>query len=157
MRIQGCQMQPASTYDEASWRAKHSHVYMIKWGGSGIQVQAITSNIKKWQQIRDRVNTCISINLNRKTCMENGIESIGTHKHAINIIMDKTSCISSDYGFMGLIRRGDNPNKETLIYIPHISCRHRLSLYNLSCPQGNRTRVSGVIIICHKVECQLRA
>ena len=26
------------------------------------------------------------MNLNRKTCMENGIESIGTHKHAINIL-----------------------------------------------------------------------
>ena len=71
--------------------------------------------------------------------------------------MDKTSYISSDYGFMGLIRRGNNLNTKTLIYIPHISCRRHLSLYNLNCPQDNRTRVSGVIIICHKVECQLRA
>jgi len=55
--------------------------------------------------------------------------------------MDKTSCISSDYGFTGLIRQGDNSNKETLIYIPHISCRHRLSLYNLSCSKSNRTIV----------------
>ena len=55
--------------------------------------------------------------------------------------MDKTSCISSDYEFTGLIRQGDNPNKETLIYIPHTSCRHRLNLYNLSYPKGNRTIV----------------
>jgi len=40
--------------------------------------------------------------------------------------MDKTSCTSSDYGFTRSIRQGDNPNKETLIYIPHITCRHHL-------------------------------
>jgi len=55
--------------------------------------------------------------------------------------MDKTSCISSEYGFTGSIRQGDNLNKETLIYIPHISCWHHLSSYNLICPQINRTRV----------------
>ena len=27
MRIQGCQMQPASTYDKAKWRAYQVHVY----------------------------------------------------------------------------------------------------------------------------------
>jgi len=55
--------------------------------------------------------------------------------------MDKTKCISSDYGFTKLIRQGDTPNKETPIYIPYIPCRHRLSSYNSSCPQSNRTRV----------------
>ena len=35
--------------------------------------------------------------------------------------MDKTSCTSSDYEFTGQIRQGNNPNKETLIYIHHIS------------------------------------
>jgi len=55
--------------------------------------------------------------------------------------MGKTSCTSSDYGFTRLIRQGDNPNKETLIYRQHIPYRHRLSSYNLSCPQSNRTRV----------------
>jgi len=55
--------------------------------------------------------------------------------------MDKTSCTSSDYGFTGQIRQGDNPNKETLIYMPYISCRHRLSLYILSCIKNNRTIV----------------
>ena len=70
-------------------------------------------------------------------------------KHAINISMDKTSCTISDYGFTGLIRQGDNPNKETLIYIPHISCRHHLSLYNLSYPQSNQS-VSVVIIVPQK-------
>jgi len=86
--------------------------------------------------------------------MENGIESISTHnhatniltcdkytKHSINISMDKTSCISSDYRYTGLTRQGNNPNKETLIYIPHIRCHYPLSSSNLSCPQGNRTRV----------------
>ena len=55
--------------------------------------------------------------------------------------MDKTSYTSSDYGFTGQIRQEDNPNKETLIYIPYISCRHRLSLYILSYPKNNRTVV----------------
>jgi len=31
--------------------------------------------------------------------------------------VDKTSCINSVAGFMRLVRQGDNPNKETLIYI----------------------------------------
>ena len=39
------------------------------------------------------------------------------------------------YGFMSLVRRGDNPNKETLIYIPYIPCRHNLSVYNPSYPK----------------------
>ena len=79
--------------------------------------------------------------------IEGSMKSIGTYKHAINklnmisISMDKTSCTSSDYGFTGQICQGDNSNKETLIYIPHISCCHRLSLYNLSCPKNNRTIV----------------
>ena len=41
----------------------------------------------------------------------------------------------------GVIRQGNNTNKETLIYIPHIQYHHHLSSYNLSYPQGNRTRV----------------
>jgi len=40
--------------------------------------------------------------------------------------MDKTSCTSLDYGFTRLIRQGDNPNKKTIIYIPHIPCHHHL-------------------------------
>jgi len=55
--------------------------------------------------------------------------------------MDKTSCTSSDYGFTGQIRQGDNRNKETLIYIPYISYRYRLNLYILSCPKNNKTIV----------------
>ena len=81
------------------------------------------------------------MNLKLKTCIEGSMKSIGTYKHALNTSMKKTSCTSSDYGFTGQIRQGDNPNKKTLIYIPHISCRHRLSLYNLSCPKNNRTIV----------------
>ena len=87
------------------------------------------------------------MNLKLKTCIEGSMKSIGTYKHAVNKLnmintsMNKTSCTSSDYEFTGQIRQGDNPNKETLIYIPHILCRHRLSLYNLSCPKSNRTIV----------------
>ena len=61
-------------------------------------------------------------------------------KHAINTSMDKATYTSLDYGFMRLIRRGDNPNKETLIYIPYISYHHDLSSYNLSCLHNNRIR-----------------
>ena len=47
MRIQGCQMQPESTYGKAMWRAYQAHVYMIKLCGSSMQVQAMTNNIKE--------------------------------------------------------------------------------------------------------------
>ena len=79
--------------------------------------------------------------------IEGSMKSIGTYKHAVNKLnmintsIDKTSCTSSDYRFTGLIRQEDNPNKKTLIYIQHMSRRHRLSLYNLSCPKSNRTIV----------------
>ena len=114
----------------------------------------MASNIRK-MTVNPRSSKYMYISkLNRKTCMKNGIESIvhinmrqnmatcdKNTKHAINISMDKTCCINLDYGFMGLIRGGDNPNKETLIYIPHIRCHHHLNSYNLSCHQGDRTRV----------------
>ena len=41
----------------------------------------------------------------------------------------KTNCTSSVYGFMRQIRRRNNPNKETLIYIPYTSRHHSLSSY----------------------------
>ena len=48
----------------------------------------------------------------------------------LNTSVDKTSYISLDFGFIRLIQRGNNPNKETLIYIPYTSCHHNLSSYN---------------------------
>ena len=69
----------------------------------------------------------------------NRVVSIGTQKHGIrhqdmlNTRVDKTSCIGLDFGFKRLIRRGDNPNKKTLIYILYTPCHHNLSSYNLSC------------------------
>jgi len=30
---------------------------------------------------------------------------------------------------MRLVRRGDNPNKETLMYIPYTSLHHQLGIY----------------------------
>jgi len=86
-----------------------------------------------------------SENMNR-----NGVESLSTNKHAINTSMDKTSCASSNYRFMRLIRQGDNQNKETLIYLPYTPCRHHLSSYNLSFYQSNRISVSGAIIVSQK-------
>ena len=72
--------------------------------------------------------------MNRKICIEYSVESIGTYKHGnetlnnmLGVNVGKTSCTSSDYRFMRLIRRGDNPNKETLIYIPYTPCRHHLN------------------------------
>ena len=91
------------------------------------------------------------MNLKLKIYIEGSMKSICTYKHAVNKLniintsMDKISCTSSNYGFTGLIRQGDNPNKETLIYIPHISCCHRLSLYNLSCPKSNRTILCPIV------------
>jgi len=51
----------------------------------------------------------------------------------------KTACTSLVYGFMKLVRWGDNPNKKTLIYIPYFSCRHCPSVYNPSCSQTSQT------------------
>ena len=51
----------------------------------------------------------------------------------------KISSTSLIYGFMKLVYRGDNPNKETLIDIPYTSCHHCPSVYNPSCPQSGQT------------------
>ena len=64
--------------------------------------------------------------------------------------VDKTSYTSSDFECMRLIRRGDNPNKENLIYIPYTPYRHHLSSYNLSCPQCDRIEMLGVIIMSQR-------
>ena len=86
--------------------------------------------------------------MNRKICIEHSVESICIYKHGnetsnnmLGVNVGKTSCMSSNYRFMRLICREDNPNKETLIYIPYTPCHHHLNSYNLSCPQINRTRV----------------
>jgi len=42
------------------------------------------------------------------------------------------SCTSSVYGFMRQVHRRNNPNKETLIYIPYASFHRNLSVYNLN-------------------------
>ena len=56
--------------------------------------------------------------------------------HKITSI-DKTSCISLDFGLIRLVRRGDNPNKKTRMYIPYTPCLNNLSSYNSSCPQSD--------------------
>jgi len=81
----------------------------------------------------------VSINLNKKICVENRVASIHPNMNEVSsdemYRSDKTSCTGSVDRFMRLIPRGDNPNKETLIYIPYTSCLHQLSTHNLSCPQ----------------------
>jgi len=57
--------------------------------------------------------------------------------NTLNTSVDITSCTSSDFVFMRLIRQGNNPNKETLMYIPYALYHHRLSVYNLSCIRIN--------------------
>jgi len=42
----------------------------------------------------------------------------------------KINCINSISGSMRLVRRGDNPNKKTHIYIPYTSLHHQLGIYN---------------------------
>ena len=51
-----------------------------------------------------------------KSCIENNVMS--THNQIMLYVdVGKTNCIRSIAEFMRLVRRGDNPNKETLIYI----------------------------------------
>jgi len=67
-------------------------------------------------------STRVSINLNQKHALKNPCRE---HMHtwvgneaASKADMDKTSYTSSIYEFMGLVHRGNNSNKETLIDIP---------------------------------------
>jgi len=41
---------------------------------------------------------------------------------------------------MRLVRRWDNLNKKTLIYISYTSCHHKLRAYNPSCSQNNEIK-----------------
>ena len=55
---------------------------MIKSCGPDMQVQKMTSNIRK-MTVNLRSSKYMYINKSEsKKCMENGIESIGTHNHA---------------------------------------------------------------------------
>jgi len=61
------------------------------------------------------------------------------HTEACNKISSKAtvgeiSCTSLDYWFIRSVRRKNNPNKKTLIYIPYILFHHSRSSYNLSFP-----------------------
>jgi len=75
-----------------------------------------------------------------KTCNE-------PSRNMLSANVDQTSGTSSNVGFMRLICRRNNPNKETLIYITYILCHHGLNSYNLSCPQCKRTRMSWVVTV----------
>ena len=75
--------------------------------------------------------------MHQKPCHEHRHKQVcnETSSNVSNTSVDKTSYTSSDFGFMRLIHRGDNPNKKTLIYIPYTSYLYRLGMHNLSCPQ----------------------
>ena len=45
----------------------------------------------------------------------------------------KTNRTSSIYGFMRQVRRRNNPNKKTLIYIPYVSLHRNPSVYDPNC------------------------
>ena len=63
------------------------------------------------------------VSIYRKQCGEYRHIPAG-NKASCKTDMDKTSYTSSVYEFMGLVRRGDNPNKKILIDIPLISYHH---------------------------------
>ena len=47
-----------------------------------------------------------------------------------NVNIYKTNCINSNSESMRLERQGNNPNKETFMYIPYASLLHQLGVYN---------------------------
>jgi len=49
------------------------------------------------------------------------------------VAVGKIDFIYSIFGSMRLVRRGDNSNKKTLIYIPYTPLHHQLSIYNPNC------------------------
>jgi len=89
----------------------------------------------KW---RAGTSTRVLINPNQKHALKTCEHTHPNMKEASSgemYISDKTSCTGSVDRLMRLISRGDNPNKEILIYIPYTSCLHRLSTHIPRCPQ----------------------
>ena len=74
--------------------------------------------------------------LPRRVVKQNQVASKGEYMSCK--AKDKQSdCMASDYGFMRLVHRRNNPNKETLIYIP---------LSHVTITQAHSTRLfSGMI------------
>jgi len=57
----------------------------------------------------------------------------------------KTSCTSSDYGFMRPVRQRNNTNKEALIYIP-LSCVTVIRVYTIrNAKQYNELLISTLL------------
>ena len=56
------------------------------------------------------------------------------------MLKKKGQCIRLSYGFMRLVPRGNNPNKETLIYIP---------LSHVTVIQVHTTPKISVLILCY--------
>ena len=72
----------------------------------------------KWHA---KTSTRVLINSNRKACIENHVTSTDTHEQAMRHQVSKYDKTSSNYGFVRLVRRRNNPNKKTLIYIHYTS------------------------------------
>ena len=56
--------------------------------------------------------------------------------HQLNLLyvaVGKTGCIYSISRSMRLVRQGDNPNNETLMYILYTQRHHQLSIYKPNC------------------------
>jgi len=123
---------------------KRANVYMIKWCDSCMQVQTLTSTHEgksgnQWR-IQNQAITRITINPNKesiyqKLCHEHKHTQIWnkTSSNALNISVDKTCCISLDFGFLRLIGRENNSKKKTLIYIPYTLLHYELNIYNQNC------------------------
>ena len=48
--------------------------------------------------------------------------------NVLYVDIGNTSCVNSIVGFMRLVRRGNNPNKKTLTYIPYTIFHHQLCI-----------------------------
>jgi len=90
MRIQGYQKATRRVHMiKPVGMLRQSHVYMIKWCGSDIQVQEITSNIKKIKGMTVNLKSSKYMDIDNsesEIITENGVESLSTNKHAINTL-----------------------------------------------------------------------
>jgi len=91
---------PRRVWYDAKWRARRST--SDKYRRQGVRTQM---KIHTWTVI---------------------IQSSENRKSRVKLISSKSDCIRLGYGPMRLVHRRNNPNKETLIYIPFVSC-HRIS------------------------------
>jgi len=61
-----------------------------------------------------------------------------------------TSCTSSVYSFMRQVRRRNNPNKKTLIYIPYAPCHRNPSVYHPNCKTNNELLLISFLLLLYE-------